>query len=96
MLMFLTQIYVITIKIFSNLKTFSNCQASYQKELYLLFEKSGNFFERRKRFDHTPPPSIHFYSFFKERNPSPFPLLHLPRPFHNEPFIKKRQRSIKT
>ena len=24
-------------------KTFSNCQATYQKELYLLFEKSGNF-----------------------------------------------------
>ena len=29
-----------------NRKTFSNSQASFQKELYLLFEKSGNFFHR--------------------------------------------------
>ena len=27
-------------------KSFSNYQATYQKELYLLFEKSGNFFHR--------------------------------------------------
>ena len=27
-------------------KTFSNYQATYYKELYLLFEKSGNFFHR--------------------------------------------------
>ena len=27
-------------------KNFSNCQATYQKELYLLSEKSGNFFHK--------------------------------------------------
>ena len=27
-------------------KTFSNYQATYYKELYLLFEKSGNFFHK--------------------------------------------------
>ena len=30
-----------------NSKIFSNCQATYQKELYLLFEKSDNFFTER-------------------------------------------------
>ena len=29
-----------------NRKTFSNCQATYQKELCLLFKKSRNFFHR--------------------------------------------------
>ena len=31
-----------------NRKTFSNCQATYQKELCFLLEKSGNFFIERK------------------------------------------------
>ena len=37
--MFIKNVYAFLIK-----KTFSKCQASYQKELYLLFEKSGNIF----------------------------------------------------
>ena len=38
-------------------KTFSNCQATNKKELYLLFEKSGNFLqrERKDRFDSSLP-----------------------------------------
>ena len=34
-----------------NRKTFSNCQATYQKELCLLFEKLGNFFLPSERTD---------------------------------------------
>ena len=34
-------------------KTFSNCQATYQKELYLLFEKSDNFSQSEHRDDNT-------------------------------------------
>ena len=30
----------------SRLKTFSNCQATYQKELCTVFEKLGNFFTK--------------------------------------------------
>ena len=30
-------------------KTFSNCQATYYKELYLLFEKSSNFLQSEHR-----------------------------------------------
>ena len=61
-------------------KTFSNCQATYQKELYLLFEKSGNFLksEHRDRFESSPPP-VCFHSLFKDP----------PSPLHNNPFIKK-------
>ena len=39
-------------------KTFNYYQAAYQKELYLLFEKSGNFFsqsEHRDRLNPSPP-----------------------------------------
>ena len=46
-----------------NRKIFSNCQATYQKELCLLFEKSGNFFsqsERTDRLDHPYPCSFLF------------------------------------
>ena len=52
-------------------KTFSNCQATYQKELYLLFEKSGNFSqsEHRDRFDSSPPP-VCFHLLFKDPPPS--------------------------
>ena len=56
---FYTDVYTMTIKIFTshkknltkclcpfNKEGFSNCQATYQKELYLLFKKLGNFFHR--------------------------------------------------
>ena len=51
-------------------KTFSNCQATYWKELYLLFEKSGNFSqsEHRDRFDSSPSP-VCFHSLFKDPLP---------------------------
>ena len=60
-------------------KTFSNCQATYQKELYLLFEKSGNFSqsEHRDRFDCTLSLFVFICS------------LRTPSPLHNKPFIKK-------
>ena len=53
-------------------KSFSNCQATYKKELCLLFEKSGNFSqsEHRDRFDSSPPPFC-FHSLFK--GPLPLP-----------------------
>ena len=52
-------------------KTFSNCQATYQKELYLLFEKSGNFSqsEHRDRFDSSAPP-VCFHLLFKDPPPT--------------------------
>ena len=45
---FYTDIYIYTIKCQHpfNKENFSNCQATYQKELYLLFEKLGNFLHR--------------------------------------------------
>ena len=56
---FYTDVYTMTIKIFTshkknltkclcpfNKESLSNCQATYQKELYLLFRKLGNFFHR--------------------------------------------------
>ena len=48
-------------------KTSSNCQATYWKKLYLLFEKSGNFSqsEHRDRFDSSPPP-VCFHLLFKD------------------------------
>ena len=49
-------------------KTFSNCQATYQKELYLLFEKSGNFSQSERRFDSSSPP-VCFHSLFKDPLP---------------------------
>ena len=94
---FYTDIYTITtIKIFtysyikkslkkclrSFNKTFSNQQANYQKELYLLFEKSGNLFHRvSKEIGLTlpSPPLVCFHSFLKD----------LPLPLYNKPFIKK-------
>ena len=49
-----------------NWKTFSNCQATYQKELCLSFEKSVNFFSQGKCKDSIEPPSpVHFRSHFK-------------------------------
>ena len=54
-------------------KTFSNYQAIYQKELYLLFEKSGNFSQIKHidRFDSCPPP-VCFHSLFKEAHSKSF------------------------
>ena len=55
----LKNVYTLLIK-----KPFSNCQATYQKELYLMFKKSGNFFsqnEHRGRFE--PPQSPCSFSF---------------------------------
>ena len=56
-------------------KTFSNYQATYYKELYLLFENQS---EHRDRFNPSPPP-VCFHSHFKD----------LPLPLHSKPFIKK-------
>ena len=47
-------VYILHIYIYDNnknihmfmKKTFSNCQATYEKELYLQFKKSDNFFHR--------------------------------------------------
>ena len=55
-------------------KTFSNCQATYQKELNLLFEKSGN--KHRDRFDSSPPP-VCLHSLFKDP----------PSPHHDKPRV---------
>ena len=65
-----------------NRKAFSHCHATYQKELSLLFEKSGNFFsqsECRDRLDpplppSTPPPLFVFVRY----------LRNLLLPFHDE------------
>ena len=59
-------------------KTFSNCQASYQKKLYLLFEKSGNFSqsEHRDRFDSSPPLFVFIRSL---RTPPPQQTLGFPQ-----------------
>ena len=47
-------------------KTFSNCQATYKKELYLLFEKSGNFSQSEHRdsfvFIHSLRTSLHLHN----------------------------------
>ena len=53
-------------------KTFTNCQATYLKELYLLFQKSRNFSqsEHRDRFDSSPPPAC-FHLLFKDSPPPP-------------------------
>ena len=93
---FYTDIYTITtIKIFTcsyikkSLKkclrrfneTFSNYQATYQKKLYLLFEKSANFFHRvSTEIGLTLPslPPVCFHSLFKD----------LPLPVHNKSFLK--------
>ena len=56
-----------------NSKTFSSCQATYQKELYLPLEKSGNFFLRSERIDRLehPLPFFVFVRFFNDcRTPS--------------------------
>ena len=64
-------------------KTFSNCQATYNKELSLLFEKSGTFSqsEHRDRFGSSPAP-VCFHSLFKDPPPPSSSL-------HNKAFIKK-------
>ena len=51
-------------------KTFSNYQTTYQKELYLLFEKSGNSFHRDRLEPSTPPVCFHLR--FKDP-PPPLP-----------------------
>ena len=48
-----------------NSTTFSNCQATYRKKLFLLFKKPGNFFSHRP----DPPFPVCFYSVFKEPSP---------------------------
>ena len=56
-------------------KTFSNYQATYLRELYLLFEKSGNFLHRVSiEIGLTPPlPSPCLCSFALSGPPSPPP-----------------------
>ena len=69
----------------SKQQTFSNCQATYQKELCLLFEKSGKFFHRvfffTKIFSDRPDRHVRFRSLFKDPPPSPSQ----PRYFLNTP-----------
>ena len=61
-----------------NMKTFSNCEATYQKELCLLFEKSGSFFHRANvQIGLIPLCAICFRSLFKD----PPPPLHDERTF---------------
>ena len=63
-------------------KTFSNYQATYYKELYLLFEKSGNFFHRVSIETGVTPPLLSpvcVHLLFKD----------LPVPLNNKHFIKK-------
>ena len=51
----------------SKQKTFSNCQATYQKELCLLFENQAIFFHRANvQIGLTPPPPVRFSLFFKD------------------------------
>ena len=53
-------------------KTFSNYQATYYKELYLLFEKSGNFFHRVSiEIDLTPPLLFVFIRSLRTPHPPP-------------------------
>ena len=55
----------------------TDIQATYQKELYLLFEKSSNFFDRVNiEIGLTRPPPAPFHSLFKEHHPhtQPNPL----------------------
>ena len=61
-------------------KTFTSCQATYKKELYLLFEKSGNFSqsEHKDRFNSSPPP-VCFHLLFK------YP----PPPSRTNPLLKR-------
>ena len=65
------------------IKIFSNYQAAYQKELYLLLKKSGSFFSRvehRERLKPSAPP-VCFHSLFKDPP--------LPPSFRNKLFIGK-------
>ena len=50
-----------------NRKTFSNYQATSQKEFCLLFEKSGNFFHRANlQIGLNPVPPVRFRPLFKD------------------------------
>ena len=70
-----------------NSKTFSNCQATHQKELYLLIEKSGILFSQSKHEDRlAPPPPAYFGSLFKDP-PSP---LHTLNVLFEGPFLLKK------
>ena len=63
----------------SKQKTFSNCQATYQKELCLLFENQAIFFHRANvQIGFTPPPPVRFNSLFKSPH---LPTLHDERTF---------------
>ena len=51
-------------------KNFNNRQVTYQKELFLLFEKLGNFFHRANvQIVFTLPPPVRFCSLFKDPLP---------------------------
>ena len=72
-----------------NSKTLSNCQTTYQKELYLPLEKSGNFFlqsERTDRLEHPLP----LFVFVRFLNDSPTPStanVFLNAPFPSEDLL---------
>ena len=82
--MFKKNVYVFLVKTYficwtklQNSKTFSNCQATHQKELYLLIEKSGILFSQSKHEDRLdPPPPAYFGSLFKDP-PSPLHTLNV-------------------
>ena len=53
-----------------NSKTFTNCQATYQQEPCLLFEKIRHFFRRASvQIGLTPPPPVRFCLLFKDCPP---------------------------
>ena len=84
-----TNVYVFLIKtqLYAGLgpkqKTFSNCQATCQKELCLLFEEKC-FTEQTYRYTSLPPP-VCFYSLFND-----------PLPLHNKHFLNDLENGMNT
>ena len=87
MTIFFTQMYTMAIKIFTshkknvkkclcpfNKKSFSNCQTTYQKELYFLLKKLGNFFHRVNTEIGLSPLPLFIFSFTLLRTLPPFPF----------------------
>ena len=58
----------------SKQKIFSNCQATYQKELYLLFETDSFFQRANVPIGLTTPPPVCFSSLFKNPPPTDDPI----------------------
>ena len=54
-------------------KRFSNYQATYLKELYLLFKKSGNLFQSEHRDRLNPSPPLSLFAFIRSLRTSVSP-----------------------